>query len=430
MIRLWFVLFAGLLLQAAELTPDRARDVFSEASAAATHAAGLWGRDLNGPILLVDLTTRSVIANQADAENKLARKGAVWTGTLPPEINAANTAMTWAGVHWTVLIWPLPDRHQERVKLLTHELFHRVQDDLGLMLAGSPAPHLDQMQARIYLQLEWSALEEALRTTRDPQKRAIHDALLFRAWRRSLFPGAAAAEQQLELTEGLAEYTGVKNSTRDLGEFKSAAISLLRSAPDRASFTRTFAYASGPAYGALLDEFSNQWRKTLNQQSDLGDVLKAAAAVSDIQVSAAAAAEAARRYDSEWLIRDEQRRDADRKEQVSAIHRKFIDAPVLYLAVDGEMNYSFNPGGILAVDDQRLYYPSLRFTSGWGTVEADGGAVLVRKGDQVVGVQVPLSRPDALEGEGWKLMLKPEWQVVPGPRPQDRALARKVPAAK
>src|SRR4051794_35256182 len=100
----------------------------------------------------------------------------------------------------------------------------------------------------------WSgALERALRTTGPARRDAIADALLFRSYRRSLFPAAAKNETALELNEGLAEYTGVKLSSADLQEATLRADLILRQARNNPTFTRSFAYISGPAYGALLD---------------------------------------------------------------------------------------------------------------------------------------------------------------------------------
>jgi hypothetical protein len=59
--------------------------------------------------------------------------------------------------------------------------------------------------------LEWRALSRALQASTDEERReAAADAVLFRAERYRLFPGAQAQEQALELNEGLAEYTGVR----------------------------------------------------------------------------------------------------------------------------------------------------------------------------------------------------------------------------
>src|SRR6185369_13484981 len=112
--------------------------------------------------------------------------------------------------------------------------------------------HLDTLNGRIWIQMEWRALERALRQTGPARKSAIADALLFRSYRRSLFTDSAGNENALEINEGLAEYTGVKLSSADLQETVMRADIILRQARNNPTFTRSFAYVSGPVYGALL----------------------------------------------------------------------------------------------------------------------------------------------------------------------------------
>jgi phage tail protein X len=78
--------------------------------------------------------------------------------------------------------------------------------------------------------MEWRALERALRQTGPARSAAIADALLFRTYRRTLFPDSAKNENALELNEGLAEYTGVRLSSADLQEMAVRANMILRQA--------------------------------------------------------------------------------------------------------------------------------------------------------------------------------------------------------
>src|SRR5215207_5022749 len=156
--------------------------------------------------MLVDPRSNNVVANQADAEHKLVPRDSVFVGTLPKEINPANTAIKWAGVHWTMVMWPVWEFRQPRERLLLHECFHRLQEKLGVPARDAVNAHLDTLNGRIWIQMEWRALERALRQTGPGRKTAIADALLFRGYRRSLFQGSANNENALELHEGLAEF--------------------------------------------------------------------------------------------------------------------------------------------------------------------------------------------------------------------------------
>ena len=89
------------------------------------------GAPLDGAIF-VDPSTSEVVADRADPQGVLKSKDGVWTGALPNNLNAANTAIDWLGVRWTMVMWPVNDYRQARERLLLHECFHRIQEGLGL----------------------------------------------------------------------------------------------------------------------------------------------------------------------------------------------------------------------------------------------------------------------------------------------------------
>ena len=78
----------------------------------------------------------------------------------------------------------------------------------------------------------------------------------------------------LELSDGLAEYTGVAVGEPDQTSARWYAISRLADPSSSQSMVRSFAYTSGPAYGLLLDEERPGWRKELSAHSDLSSLLE------------------------------------------------------------------------------------------------------------------------------------------------------------
>ncbi len=263
---------------AAENAPidlDLAARYFQEADRICKQDDGkLWGISLCGPMLFVNRATRRVAASQEDSEGRLKKSGEVFVGVLPADVTTANTSMEWAGVHWTMILWPRPQDQFDRDQLMMHELWHRVQGKLGLSSAGPPNNHLDTNEGRLWLQLEWRALARALTKEGPARRTAIRDALIFRLYRRPLFPDAASEEWALEMHEGLAEYTGVKLSGRpDLDQYCAQK---LKTAANDDTLVRSFAYASGPAYGLLMDDVGVDWRKNLNEKKDLGVLLSKA----------------------------------------------------------------------------------------------------------------------------------------------------------
>jgi len=387
-----------------------------------------WGLPMYGPIMFVDPRSGNVVANQADLEHKLVPQDGLFVGTLPREISPANTAMDWAGIHWTMVMWPVSDFRQARERLLLHESFHRLQEKLGLPARDAVNAHLDTLNGRIWIQMEWRALERALRQAGPARRAAIADALLFRTYRRSLFPEAANNENALELNEGLAEYTGMKLSSADLGETVMRADLILRQARNNPTFARSFAYVSGPAYGVLLDLNGRPWRVGMKPSADLGALLQQRYGIT-IRVSEAAARAALSRYDGEEIVTVETQQEQRRKQQIAGARKKFLDGPVLLLSLSPDVNYSYDPNNVIGIDATNTVYPTLRLVDGWGVLTVSNGAWLER--DQmghIVRARVPAppdlsSRP--LKGEGWSLELANEWEVVPGERPGDVTIRKR-----
>jgi hypothetical protein len=382
-------------------------------------AGSLWGLPVYGPMLFADPDSRDVVANQADAEGKLREEEGVWVGTLPDEVGVANYAVEWAGVKWTMVMWPPPDERYARGRLMMHECFHRIQDDLELP-AGNPSNnHLDTRDGRIWLQMEWRALAEALIQADHERQRATEDALVFRALRRSLFQGSAESERQLELNEGLAEYTGYRLCGLPLEVLPDRVSIRLGESQGQGGFVRNFAYASGPAYGLLLDAAHPPWRTELTATSDLGDML---AAVIGFEMPGELSQEAekrAERYEGQRLIARETERDQQRQERLATYRARFFDGPVLTLPLSADVSYSFNPNGLEALDDTQTVYATLRVVDQWGILEVSSGALMVRKDGRVAEVRVPApgnAAADPPAGDGWLLRLNEGWNIVAGER--------------
>jgi hypothetical protein len=407
-----------------------ARKAFEEARAASAADAGaLWGRVLYGPMLFADPQTRAVVANQPDAEGRLTEKDGVFLGTLPEQEGISNTARRWAGVTWTMVQWPLPRNRYARTRLMLHECFHRIQEGIGIPGANPANSHLDGRDGRVWLRLEWRALAEALIRRGEARRKAVEDALVFRAYRRSLVSGAAQQERALELNEGLSEYTGVKLCGWP-AEIQADRAALRLEQDERSdSFVRAFAYASGPAYGLLLDESGVDWRRKLTPETDLGELLGKAL---DSALPADLAGEAARRasaYDGALVLAEEEARAEQQREALARNRSRFVDGPVLLLPLGENLNYTFDPYGVEDMGDLGTVYRPTRMTDVWGVLEASDGALLSRgKDGKLATARVPAPKEarsgPTISGEGWTLTLNPGWKLAPGPRPGDSTAAR------
>jgi hypothetical protein len=404
---------------------DSAKRVFAEAHVLCTADAGkLWGVSLCGPIMFVDAPSRWIVASDSDAKGVLQAKDGAFVGVLPKDQNVSNTAVDWSGVRWTQMLWPIMGDEQLRGTIVMHELFHRIQNQLDLpkVTEGENA-HLDELIGRYYLELEWRALARALEAHSDADRaEAAKDALRFREERYRIYPKAAVGERALEQNEGLAEYTGVRlgNSTAEL-QTKMALYDLTVHVRD-ATFVRSFAYATGPAYGLLLDRYAPGWHAQL-KSGDGFDVMLARA----LHVSAAASdsllvAKRAQSYDGATLHAAEADRDAKRREQFALNRKKFVDGPVLTLRFR-KMNVQFNPTTLQPLGDAGTVYPTIRITDEWGVIEGKNGALMKPDWSALVVSAPAQTTGSSVTGDGWTLTLKPGWKVVPDARSGDFTLA-------
>jgi len=403
----------SLLSFAPVIGVDEADRLFAHARQVSDADGGrLWGRKLYGPMLFVDQATRTVVANEPDNSGVLEPQGGVYAGMLPDNVTVANTATRWAGKHWTMLLWPLPDDERARANLLAHEMWHRIQDDLGLPANNPGNAHLDTPDGRLWLQLEWRALERALRAEGDERKTAVVDALTFREYRRSLFGEAAQEERALENNEGLAEYTGVMLAGWTAQERIEHVLAKLREAERADSYVRSFAYQSGPPWGMLLDALADGWRTGYAVDDDLGVRLSR---VLDLELSADLKNAAMKRmvgYDGPKLQKEEEDREQQRQQRLKEARARFVDGPTLRIPLR-RMQIAFNPNNLQPLEDVGTVYPTLRISDVWGILEVTGGA-LVSADWTWVAVPVDATWDGRVDttGAGWNLKLEKLWVPV------------------
>jgi hypothetical protein len=417
------------------IDPAQAVSIFRQAHVICQRDGGaLWGHTLCGPMLLVDPDDRSVVTNQADADGLLHRSGSVFIGTLPPSEPISDTTMTWSGTRWCELMWPWPMREDDEMRHVTlaHELFHRIQgDDLHIGRLDGDNSQLDTLEGRYLIQLEWRALAAALRAaTADERRTAAADAILFRRERYRLFPAAAANEMALESNEGIAEYTGVRLGLQTPAERTRYALRDLASWAEVPSFVRSFAYATGPAYGLLLDRSDPGWirRFVATQRTERFDqrleVALHLAAPDLAQVHARAAV-----YDPDDRLRaSEVAREARNRAQLVEFKKRLIDGPVLTLPL-AHAQFEFKPQSLVTLEDIGTVYPTMTLRDDWGTLKVDSGGALVRKLPRQAAVSASGFDTATLEGQGFALTLKPGWRIVPGTRDGDLVVGPIVGAA-
>lgn len=391
---------------------DSVASYFDEIKAATAKQPQLWGKDLYGPLLLVNPVTRQLFANVPDSAGVLKQNGKIYTGVLPSEINIANTSINWNGRNWAMVMLPVPMRKQDRINLFAHELFHVLQPFLGFRLFNTDNNHLDQKEGRIYLRLELEALQKALLSgNKREQSKHLTNALVFRKYRHLLFKGADARENALELNEGLAEYTGVIITDRPQHEnqihFKQSLASFFKNP----TFVRSFAYQTIPLYGYFLYRDNKHWNIGISVKTNLTDYFIEAMHVSLPPDLKTAVEQLAPGYNGEKIFTEETAREERTKKVIADLKRKYVDQPHFEIGFE-QMQVSFDPGNIMPVEDKGTFYPNMRISDNWGILTVKNGALMSPDWSKV-SVSVPLnSDSKPIAGDGWTLDLKDGYRIT------------------
>ncbi|MFC1552373.1 hypothetical protein ACFL6P_07385 [Candidatus Latescibacterota bacterium] len=430
----YIVVAIGLLFQmslkveAMPIDTTLAKQYFQEFQLSCNQDNGkLWGVSFYGPMLIADPETHSVVANQGDMNGNLKQSGDVYVGTLPKTQGIADTATFWSGKKWLMLRWPLNEDKYERARLMIHESFHRIQEEIGFPLFNSASDHLDTYEGRIWLQLEWRALIKALSNKGDERRKAIKDALVFRIHRRNQFSDTDSLENRLEMNEGLAEYTGIKLCGIPDYELTSYVVKKFDQAKEWETFIRSFPYLSGPAYGVLLDEAGVAWRKNLKATDDLGKLLQNAHLI-EIPNSIKSEAEArAFEYDFETLQEIEIERKQKLQKLMAEYQERFITGPVLIIPISQKgqgFSITFKPTNLFPLGTLGTVYATMKIATSWGELTVTDGAVLTPDWNKVY-VPAPVN-PNVkhLTGKGWELSLDENWKLVSAEREGDFTLEK------
>lgn len=393
----------------------QAKTVFADAQAVSDQEGGrLWGKKLYGALFFVDPDTRFVVANEPDPDGVLHAQDGLYVGTLPKSVIIADAPVEWEGKRWTMLLWPYLPADTLTLRItLAHEMFHRIQPELGLMAPDSPNLQLDTVDGRLWLQLEWRALAAALAAQGPAQTQAVRDALAFRAYRHTLFPGSAKTEASLEIAEGVPEYTGTVAGEPDRDSARWRAIGKLTDPDQSMTFVRSFAYTSGAPYGLLLDERLPGWRKQLTVQSDLSMLL-----ASTLPAQAEVSAETRASLYGAAALRIAEVERAKKAEATKARYRaRLVDGPTLLLPGDKHFAFSFKPSAVVSLGDAGMVYPTFHATADWGTLDVTDGVLVPTDFSRATLAAPKATGGTHLEGPGWTLDLAPGWHVVAGDRP-------------
>lgn len=383
----------------------------------------LWGEVIWSEDLLV-LGTDNTIYSLKPITGSNTADSVLYTKKIADGIlSQTNSAQKFEGKPFAVI---LTNYLTDSSATIIHELFHTLQYR-HVNLNGNPVNYLDEYQAREWLRLEYQALKNALQAVRDKKRKMtvtqyVTDALTYRKLRQQIDSPSLEAELQIETSEGLANYTGfVLCSKPDKYLLAMNEISMRESAP---TYTRAFAYATGPAYGLLFDYLQMNWKTGLGKVYNFLTLYENDYLHYPINTNSEAIRKANSRNNFAKIHKQELVRKQDFEKKISYYTDLFEHRPTLrVLMEDSIYSRSYNMNGTVVLKGKGLVYPDIVGTDITGRNFGSFEMVADSAKDMLSGVfgdfeshtfifPLPVNiKGDQIIGNGFKIKLNKGWVV-------------------
>ena len=397
------------------LTPEKASLYFSKIETYCTRDSGrLWGKNLYGPILFVDRTSRRIVANQPDREGLLKLKEGVYTGLYPKENIINNTAIDFGGTLFAMTAIPNEEDEYRIVTRAIHSLFHRFQQQtMGISPASFNALNKDDKEARLWIKLEWRALKKAVSSGGEERQLAVRDALIFRGSNRELYPKNTDEENRFENYEGLATFTYLQLLAESPEEFKTRLLEYLDRIYSFQSYSRSYGSIHGALYAFLLYKKGFDFTTIHTLNVDLGSLVKDHYNIQLPVICRDVAGSIALNYNIDEIYREEETRLQDIRERLNKQVSLFAEKPVVFFELMSPY-FDFEPEDVHSLDTLGTLYSKMRVSDNWGKLTVDKGGCLVSNSYKYLRISAKgfKANKNHIDGDGWQLILNNDWEVV------------------
>jgi len=395
-------------------TTEKASQYFSSIEKICNRDSGkLWGKNLYGPIMFVDRTSRRIIANQPDNEGLLKGKEGIYTGLYPRELILNNAPVKFGGIQFAMT--PLPAEEDDyRIKSRAiHSLFHRFQESKGINPVSFNATNMDEKEARLWIKLEWKALRKALMSEGEDRQLAIRDALIFRGANRELYQKYANDENRFETYEGLATFTYTLLCTNLPEEFKTRLFENLERIYSMQSYSRSYGFIHGALYATLMYDKGFDFQTVKAENLDLGEEVEKLYNIELPSICRDVAGSLAVNYEIETINKKEEKRDAEIKDNIDRQLSIFTEKPVVFIELESPY-FDFEPEDVHSLDPFGTLYNSIRVSDNWGKLTVDKGGCLLSNNLKFIRITAKGFKADKnhISGEGWHMILNNDWELV------------------
>lgn len=401
-------------VQETYFTPAKAAACFKDIEEICNRDGGkLWGKNLYGPLMFIDRTSRKIIANQPDNDGLLKLKDGIYTGIYPRESIVTTTAISFGGTSFGMTALPAEEDYYRIKTRGIHALYHSFQETKGIKPENFNVIIMDEKDARLWIKLEWKALKKALDSEGEAQTLAIRDALIFRGSNRESYPKYADLGNRFETYEGLATYTYTFLASNSPDEYKTRLFENLDRIYSFQSYARSYGSVHGALYATLLHAKGFDFKTITADTVDLGNLVRELYNIELPVKCRDVAGSIALHYNLEDIYREEEQRLNDIRERLNNQVGVFTEKPVVLLELESPY-FDFEPEDVNYLDTLGTLYHSLRISDNWGKLTVDKGDCLVSNNYKYLRITAKGLKTDKnhLKGEGWQIILNDGWEIT------------------
>ena len=395
-------------------TPEKASQYFKIVEDICNRDNGvLWGKNLYGPMMFIDRTSRKIIANMPDNEGLLKGKDGMYTGLYPKELLISNTPVYYGGTLFAMTPIP-PEEDDYKIKTQAiHSLFHRFQKTIGTTASGYNTNNMDEKEARLWIKLEWKALKKAINTEGEERQLAVRDALVFRGANRELYQKYSADENLFEDYEGLATFTFTLLCSQSTDDYKSKLFENLDRIYSMQSYSRSYGFVHGALYATLLKAKNFDFTKIKTNNVDLGNAVRELYNIELPVICRDVAGSLAVNYDIDAVNKEEEQRLSDLNENIHKEISIFTEKPVVFIELESPY-FDFEPEDIHSLDTLGTLYNSIRVSDNWGKLTVNKGGCLVSNNFKFLRITAKgfKAEQNHVSGEDWLLILNNDWELI------------------
>lgn len=319
----------------------------------------LWGHNIWSQNILV-LDQNNVIYSLIQLPESQTTDSIIYFKTVTENtIFQSNTTQEYNGKRYAVILINSLDDNSSTI---IHELFHILQEK-QISLNGLPVHYLDNYDAREWLRLEFQALRNTIKAIADQQtKRSVlnffNDALIYRKLRQEKYSEFLDKELQIETSEGLANYTAFKLSSHS--EKYKQALQQLDKRESAGTYTRSFPYATGPAYGLIFDYLKVDWKQGLDKIYDFLKIYESKQIMKRLKIANSDLKKANQRSNYTAIRKEELERKEKYEKNVLHYTNLLVDNPTLTVALlDKRFSKTFDMNGTLILEGVGIVYSEL-----------------------------------------------------------------------